>query len=332
MFDDAKQLIESAQKIIIIQAENPDGDSLGSAIALEEILGDLGKDVSLYCDVETPKYLRYIPGWDRVTSTFDTSADLAIIVDTTSDTLIGKSLKIPGVRHFFESHPVLVIDHHTLVESTLSFDHTLLNEKAVATGELLYFFASSVGWPINAQAAEAMFAAIQADSLGMSTQNTSIESFEAATGLVKLGASPYDIEARRREFMKKSPEILKFKGELIGRIEYYLDGQLAVVHVTWEDIQEYSDQYNPSVLVLDEMRLVTGVQVAIALKTYPDGKLTGKLRSNAAISDVIAGFFGGGGHAYSAGFRVYESIDTIMPELIDATDKALKEPIDAQNP
>ncbi len=325
MFDDAKQLIESANKIIIIQAENPDGDSLGSALALEEILGDMGKDVSLYCDVETPKYLRYFNGWDRVSHDFDTSADLAIIVDTTSDTLIGKALKLPGVRHFFETKSVLVIDHHTLVESTLSFEHTLLNEKAVATGELLYYLATSAGWTINPQAAESLFGAIQADSLGMSTQHTTAESFEAATGLVKLGASPYAIEARRREFIKKAPEILKFKGELIGRIEYYLDGKLAVIHVTWEDIQKYSDQFNPSILVLDEMRLVVGVEVAIAIKTYPDGKLTGKLRSNQPVSDTIAAFFGGGGHAFSAGFRVFEPIDTIIPELLTATDKALKD-------
>jgi phosphoesterase RecJ-like protein len=125
--------------------------------------------------------------------------------------------------------------------------------------------------------------------------------------------------------MKKAPEILKFKGELIGRIEYFLEGNLALVHVTWQDIQQYSDQFNPSVLVLDEMRLVSGVDVAIAIKTYPDGKLTGKLRSNLPVSDVIAGFFGGGGHAYAAGFRVFESYDTVLHELIDATDKALKD-------
>lgn len=325
MFDEAKDLINEAKKIVVIQAENPDGDSLGSALSLEEILGDLGKEVSLYCDVDIPKYLRYISGWDRVVRDFDTSADLAIIVDTTSDTLIGKALNLPGVRHFFESHPVLVIDHHIKVDSTLNFSHTLLNEKAVATGELLYYLATDAGWKISLLAAEDMFAAIQSDSLGLSTQQTSVASYEAAAALVKLGANPYELESRRRQYLKKSPEILKFKGELINRIEYYLDGKLALVHVTWEDIQNYSDQFNPSILVLDEMRLVTGVEVAIAIKTYPDGKLTGKLRSNAPVSDTVAGFFGGGGHDYSAGFRVYESLENVMPELLEATDKALKE-------
>jgi phosphoesterase RecJ-like protein len=123
--------------------------------------------------------------------------------------------------------------------------------------------------------------------------------------------------------MKKSPEILAYKGELIGRIEYLLEGKLALVHVTWDDIQKYSDQYNPSVLVLDEMRLVEGVELAVAIKTYPDGKLTGKLRANIPIAETVAGFFGGGGHQYAAGFRAYEDYDKIVRELVEATDKAL---------
>lgn len=325
MFDTAKNLIDEAKSIIIIQAENPDGDSLGSALALEEILGDLGKEVSLYCDVEIPKYLRYIKGWDRVAQSFDTQADLAIIVDTTSETLIGKCLMIPGVRHFLETHPVLVIDHHTETASTLSFDHELIIEEAVSASEVIYKIAAEHGWKINQQAAENMLAGLLSDSLGLTTQNVNESAYAVAGKLAALGASPSVIEERRREFMKKSPEILKYKGVLIERIEYYLEGKLALVHIPWEEIQQYSDQYNPSVLVLDEMRLVEGVEIGVAIKTYPDGKLTGKLRSNSPISAVVAGFFGGGGHQYAAGFRVFESIDTIIPELISATDKALQE-------
>jgi len=136
MYEKTATLVNAAKKIIVIQAENPDGDSLGSALALEEILGDLGKDVVLYCPVEIPKYMRYIQGWDRVVGEFDTSAELAIIVDTSADVLITKVLETPGVRHFLESHPVLVVDHHT-TSSTLNFEHTMLSEDAVATSEIL---------------------------------------------------------------------------------------------------------------------------------------------------------------------------------------------------
>jgi phosphoesterase RecJ-like protein len=324
MYESATKLIDDAKKIIIIQAENPDGDSLGSSLALEEILGELGKEVIMYCPVEIPKYMRYIQGWDRVVSTFDTSADLAIIVDTAADVLITKVLETRGVRHYLESHPVLVIDHHT-TESNLTFDHTMLSADAVATSVVIYELAAQNKWAINAQAAENMLIAIMSDSLGLTTQNVTANAFFVAGKLVELGASNSVIEERRREFMKKSPEILAYKGELISRIEYLLDGKLAIVHIPWEDIEKYSDQYNPSVLVLDEMRLVEGVELGVAIKTYPDGKITGKLRGNLPIAETVAGFFGGGGHQYAAGFRAYEEYDKIVAELVTATDKALRD-------
>ena len=185
--------------------------------------------------------------------------------------------------------------------------------------------ASDNGWTINAQAAENMLIAIMSDSLGLTTQNVSPNTFFVAGKLTGLGASNAVIESRRREYMKKSPEILAYKGQLLSRIEYLLGGKLALIHIPWEDIQAYSDQYNPSVLVLDEMRLVEGVQLGVAIKTYPDGKVTGKLRGNIPIAEQVAGFFGGGGHKYAAGFRAYEEYDTIVSELVNATDKALKE-------
>ena len=323
MFDKAIDAINNAQKIVVVQAENPDGDSIGSSLALEEILSDLGKSVQLHCPVDTPKYLRYIHGWDRITSDFDTNANLAIIVDTNAELLISKSLSMPGVRHFLETHPVIVLDHHA-TDSTLTFDATHVNQPVVAAGELIYNLAHTAGWAINPQAAENMLIAIMSDSLGLTTQNTTADSFRVAGELTALGASNSAIEERRREFMKKSPEILAYKGRLIERIEYLLDGKLAIIHIPWEEIQKYSDQYNPSVLVLDEMRLVEGVEVACAIKTYPDGKLTGKLRSNMPVSEQIAGYFGGGGHAYAAGFRVYDDYAVIVRELVEAADKSLR--------
>ena len=327
MFEVAKSLIDSAKKIVIIQAENPDGDSLGSALALEEILGDQGKSVQLHCPIELPKYLHYITGWDRVTAEIDMAADLYIIVDTTADILLSKTMEIPGARHALETRPVLVIDHH-VSESTLSFEGELISQIAVSTSEVIYHLCVENDWQINSQAAENLLIALMSDSRGLTTQSSTAESFLVAGKLTELGASNAKIEERRREFMKKAPEILAYKGELLQRIEYFLDGKLALIHIPFEEIQQYSDKYNPSVLVLDEMRLVEGVEVTIAIKTYPDGKLTGKLLTNAPVAADIAGYFGGGGHPYAAGFRVYESYDESVREIISATDKALKENTD----
>ena len=326
MNDFQKQLLADARSVVVIQASNPDGDSLGSSLGLEDILTELGKKVSLYCNVDMPKYLRYADGWDRVTSEFDVHADLAIIVDSTSDTLLSKALETPYIRHYLETHPVLVLDHHGEVDSTLTFPHELIiDPDAVATGELIYRLTKENNWPLTGAGAEALMIAILADSLGLTTEATTATSIHTVGELVERGANPARIELKRRDLMRKSPEILRYKAQLIERIEYHLDGTLALVHIPWEDIQAYSDQYNPSVLVLDEMRLVEGVDVAIAIKTYPDGRLTGKLRTNKPVADKIAGYFGGGGHVYSAGFRVYEAYDQVVRELLDATSKALQE-------
>lgn len=326
MFERAKDLIESAQKIVVIQPENPDGDSLASALALEDILADTGKEVVLYCAIEIPKYLRYINGWDRVTSDWQQGYDLAIIVDTTSALLLQKTLETPGIRSFLEIHPVVIFDHHQQGAQDLPFTpHMVINEAGVSATEVIYAFAKHAEYTVSTSAAESLFIGIQSDSLGLTTQNVTPEGYQAAADLVKLGAVPSVIEKRRREFMKKPADILAYKGELISRIEYDLDGTLATVHIPWEDIQQYSDRYNPSVLVIEEMRLVDTVQVAVAFKTYPDGKVTGKVYTNAPVAHLVAGYFGGGGHKYAAGFKVYEDYATIRTEIITATQKALSE-------
>ncbi len=325
MNNTASQIITDATNITIIQAENPDGDSLGTALALEEILGDLGKNVSLYCPVAIPKYMRYIKGWDRVNDAFPNNQDLYIIVDTTSKTLLDKTLT-PANLSQLQKNPVLVIDHH-VTEGDLEFEHILLHRKAVATSELVLELARENNWAINSQAAENLLVAILSDSLGLMSEAVEVATLESVVELAKLGAKISIVENARREYMKKSPEILAYKGVLLQRVTYELEGQLAVVHVPWSEIEQYSDAYNPGALVIDEMRLVEGVKIAVVIKTYPDGKITGKIRANneAKIADKVAGFFGGGGHPYAAGFRVYEEYDKIASELIQATRKILED-------
>lgn len=326
-YANVEKLIKAATHICVIQAENPDGDSLGSSLALEAILSDIGKKVSLYCPVEIPKYLRYAKGWDRVTDELSKNFDLTIIVDTSSATLLDRAI-VPQNLAQLTKHPIIVIDHH-LTKSDLPFEFTMVNDStAVATGELIYDIAKQLKWPMPADAADNLAISILADSLGLITESTTAKSIHTLAELVENGAKISDIENRRREFMKKPARILEYKGRLLQRVEYYLDGALAIIHVPWEEIQEYSDQYNPSVLVLDEMRLVEGVRLAVAIKTYPDGKMTGKLRANpdAKIAETVAAFFGGGGHAYSAGFRIYdETLDKLKADLASATDKALRD-------
>lgn len=329
--DNERKLINDAKTIVVLQAENPDGDSLGSALALEEIFGNMGKQVLLHCPVQIPTYLRYISGWDRVQMDFPIGADIAVIVDTSAKSLMGKTTDDPVAMNFLSTHPVIVFDHHVGVEPDLPFDaNYIISDHAVSTSELLHEVALEENWPISPLAATDMFISIQADSLGLTTPSSTDKSYEACADLIRHGAVPSEIEDARRELMKKSPRILEYKGQLIERIEYYNDGRTAYIHIPFDEIHEYSNEYNPTMLVLDEMRLVTGVDLAIGVKTYPDGKLTGKVRSNIPISNLLAKTFGGDGHPFAAGFRTYEDLDEFVPELIGHLDKLYRE-YDSQN-
>ncbi|MBR2753593.1 DHH family phosphoesterase [Candidatus Saccharibacteria bacterium] len=323
MYDKFNEFLDSKQKICVIQAENPDGDSLGSAISLDYLLKD--KEVSLYCPVDIPKYLHYFDDWSRVTNEFDYKADGYIIVDTAAEVLLSKLLDDTAIKNRLYSAPVLVIDHHETPDD-IDFPHDSIIDVKPACTEVIYHIAKNLNLAISKEAAEAIFQGILSDTLGLTSVSVTAETFEIAAELTKLGANVSELEEKRREFMKKSPRILGYKADLIKRIEYYLDGELATVHIPWDDIREYSDEYNPNVLILEEMRLVEGVKTAIAIKTYPDGKLTGKIRcsSDAPIAEKIAGYFGGGGHPYAAGFRTYDTsyeetvreLVKILPELL----------------
>lgn len=324
MYEKFIEFLKDKEKICIIQAENPDGDSLGSAIALDYLLPE--KEISLYCPVDVPKYLHYFTDWSRVTNEFDFKADGYIIVDTAAEILLSKLLDDTAIRNRLYTAPVLVLDHHETPDD-LQFPHQSIIEVRPACAELIYRIVEELNMEISKEAAEAIFQGILSDTLGLTSVAVTDKTFEIAAELTRLGANISELEERRREFMKKSPRILDYKADLIKRIEYSLDGELATVHIPWDDIREYSDEYNPNVLILEEMRLVEGVKVAVAIKTYPDGKVTGKIRcaANAQIADKIAGYFGGGGHPYAAGFRTYDTTyEEVIKELVKIVPELLE--------
>lgn len=314
MYDKLQKSLVGKGRICIIQAENPDGDSLGSAIALDYILDQT--ENSLYCPVDIPEYLHYFEDWSRVSAEFDYKADGYIIVDTAASVLLSKLLDDLAIKNSLYSKPVLVIDHHE-TEDDLDFPHESIIETRPACADLIYQAAKACELKIPEPATTALYAAIASDTLGLVSASVTADTMYTMGDLIRLGASPVEIDERRREFMKKTPRILDYKADLIKRIEYSLDGALATVHIPFEEIQEYSQEYNPNVLILEEMRMVEGVEVAIAVKTYPDGKATGKIRTQIPVAEQVAGYFGGGGHAYAAGFRVYDmSYEEILTDLI----------------
>ena len=328
MYKSFTDFLDGKTNLCIIQAENPDGDSLGSALALDYLISGINKDaeVSLYCPVDIPKYLRYFPDWSRIENDFGWKADGYIIVDTAAEVLLSKLLDDPAIKNKLSTTPVLVLDHHE-TEDDLSFPHESIIEPLPACCDLIYKIAVAENLEITPDIAKNLIYGISSDTLGLTSGATSADTFRHIADLLDRGGFNIgELEEARREFMKKSPRILDYKADLIKRIEYSLEGTLATIHIPWDDIEKYSDEYNPNALILEELRLVEGVKVAVAIKTYPDGKLTGKIRTSVPIADRIAGFYGGGGHPYAAGFRTYDiSYDDCLRDLVSIVPNLLEE-------
>jgi phosphoesterase RecJ-like protein len=317
MEDSIKQFIDKAQKIVIIQADNPDADSLASSLALEHILGDMGKEIVMFCGVDIPQYLRYLDGWDRVVNELPSSFDASIIVDTSAINLL-ETLQKTKKLSWLSSKPSLILDHHE-TESTIDFATiTYSPDAAVATGEVIYELALKFGWQVSEQAASFIATSILGDSLGLTSEGTTARSVHIVGELVEKGVQLARLENARRSLQKKTPELLAYKGRLLERVQYSDDQRIATIVIPWDEIEKYSHQYNPSILVLDEMRQVEKVALAIAFKTYPDGRITGKIRTNygCPVAAKLAEHFGGGGHVYASGFRVTDGrpLNEIMNE------------------
>lgn len=317
--DALAEALAAASKVVIIQGDNPDTDSLASSLALEQILGDMGKTVTMYCGVELPSYLRYLEGADRVVTELPRDFDISLIVDTSSDSLIEQVAK-SGAKGWLAAKPAVIIDHHATAP-TITFADIIINESAVATGEVIYELAGQLSWPLNLDAKKMLAIAILSDSLGLTSQATTARSIHVVAELVEGGVNLAEIENARRETLKREPELVHYKGRLLERVEFHDNNRLAILTIPAEENEKYSPLYNPPMLVIDDMRLAKGTALAICFKLYRDGKITAKIRANygKAVADKLAEQFGGGGHPYASGFKILggKSLETLKREVIE---------------
>jgi len=321
------ELIASANHILIIQADNPDADSLGSALALEQILGEMGKQVSLYCAVDMPAYLRYLSGWDRVTKDLPSSFDLSIIVDASTMTLIDK-FQDPHTRGVVSSKPVIILDHHEITDNPIPFKTVEINDGSLAsTGQLIYYLARELHWPLDTTSGEFIMNTILGDTQGLTNELATANTYRTMAELIDMGVNRPKLEEIRREYSKMPEPILRYKAVLIERAELHNDGSVAVVTVPQHEINEYSPLYNPAPLIQNDLLQTIGVQIAIVLKSYDTGRITAAIRANSSysIAGKLAEHFGGGGHNYASGFKIEDGrpLHEIKSECIQVASELL---------
>ncbi len=324
---DTKKIVEESNVILIIQADNPDADSLASALALEQIIGDLGKEPIMYCGIDMPAYLKYLAGWDRVDKLIPTNFDASIIVDTSAYSLLEQIQKSASQSWIF-SKPIIILDHHSESTEDIPGDNITINDPSkVSTGDLIYQIAKTLDWPISTFTSELIMTSILADSMGLATENTGPETYRTMAELVERGVSRPKLEEERRAYNKMPEVIMRYKGQLLERTEI-IDQSVAIVVIPQDEINEYSPLYNPAPLIQQDHLQTEGVRISIVLKSYDSGRITGAIRcnNNSPIASKLAKQLGGGGHAYAAGFKVESGIiNDVRAEVIQSSLALLKE-------
>jgi phosphoesterase RecJ-like protein len=319
--DGIRKILEAAKTVVVIQADNPDADSLGSALALEEILGGLNKDVVLYCSIDAPAYLRYLSGWDRVQNNVPRNFDASIVVDASTVTLLEKLMQQPNQKNWLAAKPCVVLDHHSIVDHEIPFATLQINDgERASTGELIYLLSKYYGWTMSVTAQSLLMTSILGDTQGLTNQLASAETYMIMSEMIKAGVKRPELEELRRQYSKMPLEIFQYKSELITNTEFSYDNRIATVTIPQAEINKYSPVYNPGPLIQGDILQVSNVEVSIVFKKYDDGKITAAIRANqgSPVAALLAQHFGGGGHDYASGFKIINSasFDKLKHECI----------------
>ena len=331
IYSEAEQIqdiLENAKHIVIVQADNPDADSLGSALALEDILGEMGKQTTLYCGVDMPGYLRYLAGWDRVEKDLPKQFDASIIVDASTMTLL-ENLEQSGQSKWLAAKPCVVLDHHHSVDNPILFATVaIIDAGRASAGELIFLLGQQLKWTLPLAAQEFIMSSILGDTQGLTNQLTNAETYRVMGQLVDNGVDRSQLEEMRRAYSKMPIEIFKYKAILINRAALSSQGAVMNVAIPQSEINVYSPLYNPAPLIQGDMLQTINVRVAIVFKHYTDGKVTAAIRCNAGagIGAELAEHFGGGGHKFASGFKVIggKPFEDLRAECLRYADDLLK--------
>lgn len=315
------KLVDKAQTIVVLQPEKPDTDSLCSALVLEHLLGDLDKDVTLYCQDEVPPYINYFEGVDRLTDELPNKFDLSILVDTGGAQQVARTLEKHQGR--LAAKPFVIIDHHASREPLPFATIDIIDPESAATGELLVKIATQLKWNLTAEAASLVVPAITADTLGLTTPSVRAHTVHTVGDMIELGANLYKLNQARLAAGAMDPDVLTLKGRLLQDVEFHLDGKLATLIVGPATLKDYAKRYDPAALVIYDMQHVRGVELAVVIRNYaPKIKLS--LRANSPVAAPVAEAFGGGGHPQASGATIeVGQPEDIRAKVIEVTKEVL---------
>ncbi len=288
-------LKETKGSILILTHENPDGDALGSAMALYLFLKKKGKNVTVGCKDRVPHFLDFIPHVDEVVSLPDGRFyDVGIIVDSAGFYRAGTEVKVAKrVR----------IDHH--VGGEFYGRHDYIDPNAPATASLVYEIIKA--WDekaIDKDIATCIYVGLATDTGFFRYSNTNEYTFELAKKLVGYGANPHYVYMMFSE--RESVNKMKLISKVLDTLTLYEDGLVAGITIYDRFFKETGTTYDDSEGLVNYPRSIEGVEVAFAMIEKPEENAWKvSLRSKAKVDvSKIAERLGGGGHKYASGCKI----------------------------
>ena len=314
-FTDLATALEAGTHFLSTSHINPDGDALGSSLAVAELLDGMGKQVTVYNANGVPHSYAYLPTAGRIVHTLPKQFDTAIFLECPDAERIGDRLedvvRIAGTT--------INIDHHASNSRYATLNY--IDSTAAALGELIHPFFGHFQVEVTYAAAVALWTSLMTDTGSFRYDNTRAHTLRLAAELLEFGFDPaaiYDSVYERR-----SAAGTKLLGRAMSEFQLAGDGRVAWVTVPRQWFEELRGAPEDLSDLAEMLRGITGVEVSCVMREDTRGKVKVSMRSR-STADVhaVAQRHGGGGHTKAAGCTIAKPLetvrDTLLPELIAA--------------
>ena len=303
--ENIKQEIAKAKDILLISHQKPDGDTLGSNLALLSYLKNQNKKVVSFCTHLLPSTLKFLPNGHLITDdhkVFTKKYDLVIVLDS-------GSLKYAGVDTLMTALPLgyklINIDHH--ITNPNYGDINLVVHEASSTAEILYRLFKDWGIDWNNDIATNISCGIITDTNGFTNAATSYQCFYAASEMIKQGAQPHNII--KNTLNNANVDNLRIWGRALERLEKSNKHDIVYTWISQADLKECNVDESSTDGLTNFLHILKDAKVIMVLTEMPNNTVKGSLRTISNIDlTKLASIFGGGGHKKAAGFSLPGSL------------------------
>ena len=311
-FEQIGRALREGVRFAILGHVRPDGDALGSQLALGVSLKQLGKDVRIWNEEGMLEKYSFLPNANLLTKppAEPEDVDVAIALDTAIQNRLGNSL--PAVR---SAKVWINIDHHP---SNPGYgDLVYIDPKSPATGQILFELIKSEKLPIDAAIAENLYVAISTDTGSFQYPNTTARTLEIAAELVRAGVDVGRVSQLTYEnYPRRRVELLR---DLLGTMRFDANDRVASFSLSLATAKKLGVLPEDNEGLIDHLRAIRGVIVAVFFEELADGKVRVSMRSKNEKVNVcaICEKFGGGGHVLAAGARVRGSLAEVERKILE---------------